>query len=819
MVEPRPGGDLRTVLGAVAADESGDHGAALAELAAWQPGTWSELLLRLPFDAPGFRAEYERGWQTVIGDLDRWCRAFPDRPAPFREQHERVSGYVGLLLVTLVCLHHSYVHRHPGQWAREGGPGTVVPTTHDCAALCAPLFERPAVRAALRELYDPHGPVPTGPAETGPDPLAREAAAEWAGIDFDTLRFHRHGTTSFILRGLPALAVQGRRRPLALKCVVHPYLRVPAIVRSTREYRRRYDVTGVEDITHLVRVWASAPAWILMDFVAGNTLADHLAARQATAPDRPAAAPGARRPPSRRGSPPTDVDLDQLGELGGQLFAALAELERAGLHHLDLSPSNVIVTRRDDRLSFVLVDLGANHLYTHAVTGLEGPDARYVAPEVRAGGDEPDRADLYSLGQLLLALAGPPPSPDGTVPDALYSDALMMARFIEDLTDASPANRLLLFPLDAGRPVYPQLRRYFDEELDALSAAREESDRSPAWLFGPRGMYTPLAGAPARQLRVWRIRRSQGVGRGPGRDMYARWLVIWSWIAAVAWVVGAATVIVWWSRDIGGVPWGPDPVAVIDFVTRSDTGRIPLLDDLRADDYPLTDALGNLPVRMVCLSFLMAGARLYQNIFAGITTRVTGLRQGRLTVLAALTELQLRLFALIPIVLVTPPTLVQREWWPVFTGIGVTAIFLCNLTCTAFVTTALGHARDRSLSTVPSGRVAGREEIRGWAATSAFYGVAVWTIASLLVTDRIHDQYVYAGSATAINLVIFYAVKCGGRDATDVRVALGRACLAAERLRHLPTAPPVSTAGDGRGRPDQAPSGVPSPMPGDAVPR
>ncbi len=743
MTSPVVPGTLRPVIRLIGSRPSAGDVTREEELLAWDSETWGQVLLHLPVEASAFRGEVEYSWESVTGQLDAWCQEFRTRPDTYRQRYLPLFGYLGLLLVTLVSLRHSYLYRYTRGRAEPGAP------THDCAALCEPMLREPAVRDAIRALY-----APAAPAD---DARARE---EWDGIDFGSLRFHRHGTTSFILAGRSANAVQGHRRPLALKCILHPYLRVPAIVRATRSHLARYAVDDVE-LRHLAHVWASSGRWILMDFVPGETLAEYL-----------------QRQPERDG-----IRVDLLTDLGPKLFRAMIDLERVGLRHGDLSPSNIIVHRNAaGELSLVLVDLGINHLYSHAVPGSDGPDVAYVPPEIRTGGAESDRSDVFSVGQLLIAVAGAPgrpPERSALVPDACYAESTVLARFLEDLTDADPAHRLLIFRPDPALPRYPQLLTFFEEELAAVTAAREERQE------GLRGLLAPLSGAPGRARRMWAIRREQSLYRDPRRGMYVRWLMFWSWLSAVAWW-GAATVVgYWWLRDIGW-DWGNQPITVLQRITGSSEEEFPGLDALRADDYPIPDLVDSLPVRMVGLSFLVVGARFYQNVLAGLTPLATGPRQGRLSVLALLAEANMRLFAVLAAVLTLPPTLVQRDWWPIFTAVGVFLVFLCNLCCLSFARAAVRRARGAGLSTVPAGRITGLQEIGYWTASAGFYSFAVWSIGSLIYLGHVHDVHVYAGAVTAINIVIFYIRNCSGPTAADVRTALARACLAAERLRHLP---------------------------------
>jgi serine/threonine protein kinase len=775
---------LFTVVRVVGADQPG--GRPEEELLTWTSHTWRRMLFVLPMDADNFLGQLERSWDAVIDDLDRWCAGFQSRAEEDREQLEEVFGYLGLLLVTLLSLRHADAYRY----RRGHAP---VPAwspqraDHDCERLCAGLLGHASVREAIRRIYAPDGWIPdVEPDGAGPDPLTTK---EWDRIDFDTLRFHRHGTTSFILAGAPREPVQGQTKPLALKCIVYPYLRVPTIARATREYMSRYGVPGSE-VDHLVRVWASGSSWILMDFVAGLTLGEILELRPGAGNG---SAPTGRSEPGHQPGRLREVSVERLAELSRQLFAAMSDLERAGLRHSDLTPSNIIVRQRDDGGGprFVLIDLGVNFLYTRAMPGWDGPDSVYVAPEIRGGDEGSRRSDLYSVGQLLIALAGSPNESDGTVPDSFYAETPALARFIEDLVDKEPSHRLLIFRPDPSRPLYPQLQAAFDEELAAVAASRDEPAwfSSPRWLGSLTDLFRPLAGAPARQRQLWRIRRTQQLYRDPRRSMNVRWLLFWSSLSAIAWYLGAVIVLTWWLRDLQW-DWGNQLIALLQRATGKSEDEFPYLDALRANDYPIPDLRGNLPVRLVAMSFLLVGARYYQNLFAGLTPLVTGGGQGRLTVAAVVAEIHMRLQSVVALGLVLPPTLVQRRWWPIFTAVGILVCFLTNWTCLWFARSALQQARDRGLSTVPR-RIAGLESFRDWVPSSGFYAAGCWVLGFFVYFGLAKDVYMYAGAVAAINVVLFYMIKCSGDSAAEVRTGLGRALLAAERMRYAAeVAPP-----------------------------
>lgn len=126
--------------------------------------------------------------------------------------------------------------------------------------------------------------------------------------------------------------------------------------------------------------------YLVMEFVPGGTLKDHLE--------------------SRRFSLPEAVSVAR------QICCSLHEAHLHGLVHRDLKPGNVLLTDTDHQQGFVkVVDFGL-------VTGLEGVgdvtmvdrivgSPLYMAPEQIRGHAVDGRADLYALGGILFhMLAG-----------------------------------------------------------------------------------------------------------------------------------------------------------------------------------------------------------------------------------------------------------------------------------------------------------------------------------------------------------------------------------------------------------------------------
>ncbi|GAA2801004.1 protein kinase domain-containing protein [Saccharopolyspora taberi] len=730
-----------------------EHRGKATVLSKWTADDWRIAFAELPLDASTFQDRFEVDLDELISELRDWRRKAGG-------QAGSLGGDIGLLMLTLICLRFSAS-------SRSGADHE-----HDCSEDCEPLVADPDVQQAICRLYAP-GNFPSDLPNLGDRDQQAIAKHEWAMVDPGSLRFHRHGTTSFILSGDTGLS-HGRRAKFALKCLIYPYLRIPAIARATVGYRAAYGRTG--DAEHMVGVWASGDSWILMDFVDGEQLDAYLERRLG------------------REKPGLGLKLGVLEELGSALLSALEELEQHGVQHGDLSMSNILVVTRGDRVIFRLIDIGPNYLHTQPIPGAGGADRQYVAPEVRSHGADLQRADLYSLGRLLINFAGASGPPAGIVPDDFYSEAPLLARFVEDLVDSDPARRLVLFEARAGEPIYPRLKRAFTREVAAVRAIRKASlthSRSP-WYMHLRELVRPLSGVPAQQRRLWKFRQEHGSGDEHARSEmgHLRRLHFWTMTNATLFYLSASVIVMWWLRDLG-LSWDTRVISLLQVVTGSSRDRLPLVDDIRAADYPIPDAWGSLPARIVALSFAFAAVKYYQNIFAGLTPLVASRADPAVRRPAVIAEFAVRAMTVIPPVLTLTPTLVQRDWWPICTALGITATFLCNLACVHFTRAATACAVTAGLTTVPreAGNpdrpdVAGVRELGDWTGSAAFYGVACWTIGLLIFTTVLRDTLVYALAVTAINVILFYVLRCGV-NARYIRAGLVRSCLAAERLGRL----------------------------------
>lgn len=164
---------------------------------------------------------------------------------------------------------------------------------------------------------------------------------------------------------------------------------LPSLAKSTDATQRFLDECRLArklSHPHIVRVHDVATDeqrgifFLTMEFLPGASLAAWLR----------------RRP---RGATPAE-----FGRVADALCDALEYAHRRGVLHLDLKPSNVIVT--DDLSGIWIVDfgLGKARKPEQAMVSSIGGTPYYMAPEQIRGDRVDDRADVYSLGVLLYEL-------------------------------------------------------------------------------------------------------------------------------------------------------------------------------------------------------------------------------------------------------------------------------------------------------------------------------------------------------------------------------------------------------------------------------
>jgi hypothetical protein len=249
--------------------------------------------------------------------------------------------------------------------------------------------------------------------------------------------------------------------------------------------------------------------------------------------------------------------------------------------------------------------------------------------------------------------------------------------------------------------------------------------------------------------------------------------------STAAWWVIFTVAMLWGLRDVH-VDVTPTPISVAEQLTRSGQW-LPAVSDWR---FSLQSAL-------LGFSIGLAGARFYQNVFAGLTTRSLGGRR------AFWTEVSLRgvSFCAAPPILVG--NIIEQRWWPWICAVG----FIWPTVAT-YATYAQARAclkRAPGLSTTSASTDPSLEAYGQWWMTMTFMIFGIVIIAACLQLGWAHDYWIFAIWFCLINAVQMYVIKCG-YFAPVVRGALTRAFIAGERsqaaaARAYPAArPPGSVA-------------------------
>jgi tRNA A-37 threonylcarbamoyl transferase component Bud32 len=179
-------------------------------------------------------------------------------------------------------------------------------------------------------------------------------------------------------------------RQVAVKVLSPPYAQDPVFV---ERFRREARAAARLSHPNVVAVFDSGSDadqhYLVMEYVAGQSLAELLVRQDRLAPRRAA-------------------------ELGVEVCAALTAAHAQGLVHRDVKPANVLVGD-DGRVK--VTDFGiakAAAATTLTGTGTVLGTAAYLSPEQAQGGPVDARSDLYSLGCVLYELlCGSPPFGSG----------------------------------------------------------------------------------------------------------------------------------------------------------------------------------------------------------------------------------------------------------------------------------------------------------------------------------------------------------------------------------------------------------------------
>ncbi|GAA2331509.1 serine/threonine-protein kinase [Streptomyces cuspidosporus] len=193
-------------------------------------------------------------------------------------------------------------------------------------------------------------------------------------------------------------------------------------VREARHAARLRDHRNIVTVYDALRERGGAP-WIVMQYVAGRSLAEEL---------------------RKRGRLP----VDEVERVAAGALAGLAAAHAAGIVHRDVKPANVLLST-DRRV--MLTDFGIALAATDTALTAEGVvigTPGYLAPELWRGTKPGAPADLFALGVTLYeAVEGEPPFPRHNPTAALTDPPLRpahagrLAPLLVDLLEKDPDRR------------------------------------------------------------------------------------------------------------------------------------------------------------------------------------------------------------------------------------------------------------------------------------------------------------------------------------------------------------------------------------------
>jgi serine/threonine protein kinase len=562
-------------------------------------------------------------------------------------------------------------------------------------------------------------------------------------VGLRTLSFHASGTTSLIFRA--ATRASGL---CALKVIQAPYVRLKEI----REATENYDKVYATHVKYSPPIHRTAPLWILMGFIEGLNLHEFLNQL--------------RKDPEFRLS---DEYIDNVATIFHLLTQALAyydQLEPPRVHG-DLSPLNVIVGYEGNSpKSVTLIDFGVNYVLKHRLGSRRGFAEAYAraelftAPEVLQGKLPASRgSDFYSLGMICLDFLGHTPLRSETVGVRLgeiWKDqaSIGLAEIIEDLVDEQPDKRLLVLKRDPKSNIYETLDTAFQSHVK-LYRTLVDSRREVGSFWGLLGILdiTQVARNIAKAAR----NRDTSYNLVSGWQRYAAALNVASFAILVAGftIYTAMDVQDFYKFKIPGLS---DAIEFIQAITRHYPNKL-----------AIGDLWGNLPGRMVAITFGMIAARYYANIFSYL--EVSDFRSA----LQPITNFTLRVNSISYLPPIMYAIVIDPHQWPICAFIGTLFPALNNFFCRSVARRSYaesGHVF--SIEAYHRNEAKGfLAEYQEWFLLMLAYSISLLVIHVVLGLDWAKDAWFYAVIVCFLNIFKIYRNNCG-REAPKIAGNLAR---------------------------------------------
>jgi serine/threonine protein kinase len=552
------------------------------------------------------------------------------------------------------------------------------------------------------------------------------------------LQYHSPGTTSIILRS-------GRH---ALKIIKPWFWDVTSISDATAAYYDNFGDLG----SHCPEVIKSHAKWIFMAFLEGKTLTQYMIEDL-----RPLRASPEKLP----------LFLSEIDDIVDSLCDALiaCSKHKPPIHHLDLSPDNIIVDGKPGRSKTVnLIDFGANSLLlTHLGNGDNVARASaFVPPELREGADGDSLSDVYSLGMILLEMLAHAPlsGPEAAGPlDEVWVAFPHIAADAEDMIANNPNHRLLQIENATSDP-FPQLSKSVSHAVKIHKKTKlvETSFINILFeIFNSNFTWRPVTEAHDNYRDC-----IQDCDKPP-----LLWVLKWRFAAQILhFIVMFLIVLTGWkfvnTRFCHWCVAGP-PLPFWD-------GAFGIIN-------------GFTPGRLMALTFALIFSRYYSEIFGLITLSYlekTDLRQKARVAERAMRSLPiLGFFPLIYGLLFDPKA------WAFCASFGLFVVFAVNRTTYKFFQLARGEVAEKfERLKVPSSPYIddALSEFGRWYKGIFIYSVSLLVVGICIAKGLAKDEWLYAVFAGVfVNLGVIYRIHCWQKP-PQLRTAFARIVFSVRRL-------------------------------------
>jgi len=561
----------------------------------------------------------------------------------------------------------------------------------------------------------------------------------------DDLKFHEVGTTSVILRSGSAYV---------LKIIKPWFWSVASISQATKDYRKRFGQLG--SVCPLV--YKSDPKWIFMSFIEGTSLTKYI--KNALHPLR-----------SNKDKDKAHLFVSQVQDIFTKICDALKTCLASNIHHLDLSPDNVIVTPEDGPVERItLIDFGINYLLlTHLGTGTNLSRANtFIPPELQHGAQGDALSDVYSLGLILLEMLAPDALSDvdpAVQLDDVWDHFPQVAAIVEDMIDQQPPNRLLQND-DSTVNAFVFLKQSL---IQAITLHKQTKLRPTSLFDVPSEIInSAIPWTPVRT--AWEQYRDSAKHCD---QPLLLWVLLWGFGAQILHIL-VMCLIIWTTWHFA------DSRLCDTFHCCSAGENVPPLPFWNG---ALSGTInGYTPGRLIALTFALIFSRYYSEVFGLITVRY--FKSSELQAKARVPELAMRSVPVLGFLCLVYGLVVDPKAWAFCAAFGLVVVSVTNGAMYRFCQWAVLKASD-SLKLPPSRFVADQlEEFERWRTGIFIYAISLFVLGFCMFKGVAKDEWLYAVLAGLfVNLGVIYRIHCTKRP-PHLRTAFVRVLF---RLRRVDT--------------------------------